>query len=319
MQISLLLMEEIAKLFAIMLMGYAVVKAGLMKSSESKSISVVMQRDPIFAEDMRYAFEKELKVIPYRLFRGFNCFLTVEDILEENDRLPDLMEIQNQINEWTKEICSGREDIRDSYLQLLKSLEGNWETYHTVLLMMKASFEQGNLIIGGNAEHDYRLEEVLNFADCLRKEEIEEKIVQTIECLVRQKKDMSLNRQYEYVEKINHYIEQRYDDVDFGILQIAEEIGVSASYLSKIYKQITNINIVDRVTDKRMETAARLLEEGETTTNTVYAKVGYASNNYFYRVFKKYYGVTPRLYREMDNVGRSNLKTRKKIVENERH
>ena len=42
MQISLLLMEEIAKLFAIMLMGYAVVKAGLMRSSESKSISVVM-------------------------------------------------------------------------------------------------------------------------------------------------------------------------------------------------------------------------------------------------------------------------------------
>ena len=42
MQISLLLMEEIAKLFAIMLMGYAVVKAGLMKSAESKSISVVM-------------------------------------------------------------------------------------------------------------------------------------------------------------------------------------------------------------------------------------------------------------------------------------
>ena len=42
MQISLLLMEEIAKLFVIMLMGYAVVKAGLMKSSESKSISVVM-------------------------------------------------------------------------------------------------------------------------------------------------------------------------------------------------------------------------------------------------------------------------------------
>lgn len=41
MQISLLLMEEIAKLFAIMLMGYVVVKAGLMKSSESKSICLL--------------------------------------------------------------------------------------------------------------------------------------------------------------------------------------------------------------------------------------------------------------------------------------
>ena len=42
MQISLLLMEEILKLFVIMFMGYAVVKAGLMKSSESKSVSVIM-------------------------------------------------------------------------------------------------------------------------------------------------------------------------------------------------------------------------------------------------------------------------------------
>lgn len=42
MQISLLLMEEIIKLFVIMFMGYAVVKARLMKSSESKSVSVIM-------------------------------------------------------------------------------------------------------------------------------------------------------------------------------------------------------------------------------------------------------------------------------------
>ena len=42
MQISLLLMEEIIKLFVIMFMGYAVVKAGLMKSSDSKSVSVIL-------------------------------------------------------------------------------------------------------------------------------------------------------------------------------------------------------------------------------------------------------------------------------------
>lgn len=35
-------MEEIIKLFVIMFMGYTVVKAGLMKSSESKSVSVIM-------------------------------------------------------------------------------------------------------------------------------------------------------------------------------------------------------------------------------------------------------------------------------------
>ena len=41
MQISLLLMQQIAQLFLVLLMGYAVVKTGLLKSSDSKVLSVV--------------------------------------------------------------------------------------------------------------------------------------------------------------------------------------------------------------------------------------------------------------------------------------
>ena len=41
MQISLLLMQQIAQLFLILLMGYAVVKTGLLKASDSKVLSVV--------------------------------------------------------------------------------------------------------------------------------------------------------------------------------------------------------------------------------------------------------------------------------------
>ena len=41
MEISLLLMQQIAQLFLILLMGYAVVKTGLLKASDSKVLSVV--------------------------------------------------------------------------------------------------------------------------------------------------------------------------------------------------------------------------------------------------------------------------------------
>ena len=41
MQINLLLMQQIAQLFLILLMGYAVVKTGLLKASDSKVLSVV--------------------------------------------------------------------------------------------------------------------------------------------------------------------------------------------------------------------------------------------------------------------------------------
>ena len=42
MELSFLLAKEIAKLFLIMFMGYAIVKSGLIKSKDSKSISVVL-------------------------------------------------------------------------------------------------------------------------------------------------------------------------------------------------------------------------------------------------------------------------------------
>ena len=41
MQLSLLLMQQIAQLFLILLMGYAVVKTGLLKASDSKVLSAV--------------------------------------------------------------------------------------------------------------------------------------------------------------------------------------------------------------------------------------------------------------------------------------
>ena len=42
MQISILLAQQITQLFLILLMGYAVVKTGLLKASDSKVVSVLM-------------------------------------------------------------------------------------------------------------------------------------------------------------------------------------------------------------------------------------------------------------------------------------
>ena len=41
MEVSILLMQQIAQLFIVLLMGYVVVKAGLLKASDSKVLSVV--------------------------------------------------------------------------------------------------------------------------------------------------------------------------------------------------------------------------------------------------------------------------------------
>ena len=67
MEISLLLMQQIAELFLMIFMGYVIVKAGLLKGEDSKVISkIVLYRVFPVLSSMRSRW-----IIPVRRYRGF--------------------------------------------------------------------------------------------------------------------------------------------------------------------------------------------------------------------------------------------------------
>ena len=47
-----------------------------------------------------------------------------------------------------------------------------------------------------------------------------------------------------------------------------------------------------------MELAAGMLRNSRMTVSSVSARVGYPNYSYFTRIFKKYFGVTPREYQQ---------------------
>ena len=51
----------------------------------------------------------------------------------------------------------------------------------------------------------------------------------------------------------------------------------------------------------RMERAAELLNNSESTVSEVCVQVGIPDAQYFSRVFKAYFGVSPSIYREQHN------------------
>lgn len=90
-----------------------------------------------------------------------------------------------------------------------------------------------------------------------------------------------------------HYREKIYLDA------IADTLGISSSYLSRLFKKETGVSLQDFVNDVRVEKAANLLIYSEETLPGVAEYVNFPSQSYFGKIFKQKTGMTPKQYREI--------------------
>lgn len=98
------------------------------------------------------------------------------------------------------------------------------------------------------------------------------------------------------IAKAKKYIEENYKK-DIMRDDVAEQVYVSPSYFSRIFKQATGCSFSDYLTQIRIKNAILLLEKGEKPTR-IYNKIGYNSNKYFVKNFLKQTLYTPAEYQE---------------------
>lgn len=93
------------------------------------------------------------------------------------------------------------------------------------------------------------------------------------------------------------YIRHHYAE-DISVADIAEHIGMSASWLTKRFKQECGCSIVNYLLDVRIERAKALLAETDMLILEIACAVGFDNSRYFISVFKKAVGLTPKAYRD---------------------
>ena len=100
-----------------------------------------------------------------------------------------------------------------------------------------------------------------------------------------------------YGEKIIAYLNQHYKE-DLVYEEVAEQIGISYSYLRRILKEETGKSPNDYINKIRIEEVKRMLLETELSLNEIAASVGYHNVQSVIRYFRKYEGITPKEFKQ---------------------
>jgi len=98
------------------------------------------------------------------------------------------------------------------------------------------------------------------------------------------------------IEKVCKYIDENIEK-DLSLEALAAVANVSTFYLSKIFKEEKSETVINFVTNKRLEKSRQLLEETNYSIKEITAFVGYNDQNYFSRLFKNKFGVSPSEFR----------------------
>lgn len=91
-------------------------------------------------------------------------------------------------------------------------------------------------------------------------------------------------------------LQTRYAD-GISEAQVAEEVGLSQAYFSRLFKQRTGENFSAVLSNIRLECARSLMDQGIKDLNEIAGKSGFVSGRYLDTVFKQTYGYSAAQYR----------------------
>ncbi|MDF2921491.1 MAG: hypothetical protein K0R57_405 [Paenibacillaceae bacterium] len=98
------------------------------------------------------------------------------------------------------------------------------------------------------------------------------------------------------VDAVMDYISRHYRDQALSLTSIAAEMKTPSRRLSKLVKEAKGISVNDCINEARLAKAAELLVMTDLPIHEIVKQVGVPSETYFFSLFKKHFGASPKEY-----------------------
>jgi TolB-like protein/AraC-like DNA-binding protein/Tfp pilus assembly protein PilF len=97
----------------------------------------------------------------------------------------------------------------------------------------------------------------------------------------------------DFLSRITAIIEENISNEQFGVSELAREIGMSRSNLLRKIKKASQLSVSQFISQVRLKNAMELLKEQDLTVSEVSYRVGFSSTSYFIKCFREFYGYPP--------------------------
>lgn len=104
------------------------------------------------------------------------------------------------------------------------------------------------------------------------------------------------NVETENITAILRYIQNNYQTLT--LTETARFFSYSEAHLSRLIKKFTGQSFSNTIQTIRLQKAAKLLTQTSLSISEIADRTGYADNNYFHKVFKHHFDMTPLQYRQ---------------------
>lgn len=109
---------------------------------------------------------------------------------------------------------------------------------------------------------------------------------------------LHLNARDDLMKKIFHHIGSCFSDSSLSLSEIAEHFNLNASYLSRLFKKQSGIQLSKYIIEYRMQKALVLLERPDLSIKAIALSVGYNDPLYFSKEFARKFKKSPTSYRQ---------------------
>lgn len=97
-------------------------------------------------------------------------------------------------------------------------------------------------------------------------------------------------------EEMLKYLQENCQTVTLD--ELSERFHYSRRHLQRIIQKETGSTLIENLQNWKINEAGKLLCETHLSISEIYARLGFRSPNYFRRLFRDYYGMTPSQYRK---------------------
>ena len=104
-----------------------------------------------------------------------------------------------------------------------------------------------------------------------------------------------------HIEDCKSYIIKNYRN-EITLEDVANEIGLNAAYLSHLFSQKEKTTMKEFLNKVRVEKASNLLKYSNSSIIEIGEYVGFASQSYFGKIFKRYKNMSPGQYRKKNHI-----------------